>query len=95
LVCDRNAAWLTDDAVLQKANQENAILLTANKDFGELVFRLNRLTHGIILIRFAGISPPEKAKYVSSAIEKHSSEFQYAFAVITSKTVRIRQIIQH
>ena len=86
---------LTDDAVLQKANQETAILLTADRDFGELVFRLNRLTHGVILIRLAGISPPKKAEFVSSAIEKHSSEFQNAFSVITPNAVRIRQINQH
>ena len=86
---------LTDDAVLQKANQETAILLTADKDFGELVFRLNRLTHGVILIRLAGISPPKKAEFVSSAIKKHSSEFQYAFSVTTPNAVRIRQIIPH
>jgi predicted nuclease of predicted toxin-antitoxin system len=34
---------ISDDLVLKKANQEMAILLTANKDFGELVFRLNRI----------------------------------------------------
>jgi len=86
---------LPDGAVLHKANQETALLLTADKDFGELVFRLNRLTHGVILIRLAGISPPEKAKFVSSAIKKHSSEFHNSFSVITPNAVRIRQIIQH
>ena len=32
---------ISDDEVLTIANQENAILLTADKDFGELIFRLN------------------------------------------------------
>lgn len=30
---------LPDEAVLTRANQQEAILLTADKDFGEIVFR--------------------------------------------------------
>ena len=38
-----------DDVVLDLANQEADILLTADKDFGELVFRQGRLMSGILL----------------------------------------------
>jgi predicted nuclease of predicted toxin-antitoxin system len=31
---------ISDDEVLDLANQEGALLLTSDKDFGELVFRL-------------------------------------------------------
>ena len=34
---------ISDDAVLDLANQEGALLLTADKDFGELVFRQRRI----------------------------------------------------
>ena len=34
---------ITDDAVLELANAEERILMTADKDFGELVFRLRQL----------------------------------------------------
>jgi predicted nuclease of predicted toxin-antitoxin system len=37
---------ISDDAVLTLANQEAGVLLTADKDFGELVFRQGRLTAG-------------------------------------------------
>jgi predicted nuclease of predicted toxin-antitoxin system len=37
------APSISDDEVLQKANDWHAPLLTADKDFGELVFRLNRI----------------------------------------------------
>jgi predicted nuclease of predicted toxin-antitoxin system len=86
---------LTDDEVLQKANQETAILLTADRDFGELIFRLNRFTLGVILIRLAGVSPLKKVAFVSSAIKKRSTEFQSAFSVITPNAVRIRHIKQN
>ncbi len=33
------APSIPDEKVLENANQNNALLLTADKDFGELVFR--------------------------------------------------------
>ena len=40
-----------DEAVLERANQEQALLLTEDKDFGELVFRDHRAHHGVVLAR--------------------------------------------
>ena len=34
---------ISDDEVLRLANQQEAVLLTADKDFGELVFRQGRM----------------------------------------------------
>ena len=42
-------AGIADDLVLDHANRQNAVLLTADKDFGELVFRLKRLNLGVVL----------------------------------------------
>jgi len=41
----------TDDEVLALAFDQRRILLTEDKDFGELVYRLKKPAHGIILIR--------------------------------------------
>jgi predicted nuclease of predicted toxin-antitoxin system len=38
---------ISDDVVLDLANQEGSLLLTADKDFGELVFRQHRLMTGV------------------------------------------------
>ena len=46
---------ISDDRVLTIANQENAPLLTTDKDFGELIYRQKRITSGVILIRLAGL----------------------------------------
>lgn len=45
---------ISDEQVLERANQMSALLLTSDKDFGELVFRLRRLAAGVILLRLAG-----------------------------------------
>lgn len=73
---------ISDDTVLDLANQENALLLTAHKDFGEVVFRQRRLLSGIVLVRLAGLSPTHKARIVASAMDQHVAELPHAFAVI-------------
>ena len=82
---------ISDEAVLDLANREGSLLLTADKDFGELVFRQHRLMPGVILIRLAGLAPVNKAEVVTSVIQQHSQELMHAFTVITPKSVRIRQ----
>jgi predicted nuclease of predicted toxin-antitoxin system len=83
---------IADDIVLNLANQEADVLLTADKDFGELVFRQGRLMSGILLVRLAGLSPARKAEVVASAVNQHSSELPGAFAVLTPGTFRIRRL---
>lgn len=83
---------ISDDMVLDLANREKALLLTGDKDFGELVFRQGRTMSGVALIRLAGLSPTRKAAIVSSAINKHINELPGAFTVITSKNIRIRRL---
>lgn len=81
---------VSDDVVLDLANREGAILLTADKDFGELVCRQGRMMKGVILIRLAGISPARKAEIVASALVVHGGEMERAFTVITPGAIRIR-----
>jgi predicted nuclease of predicted toxin-antitoxin system len=82
---------MSDDAVLELANRHGSLLLTADKDFGELVFRQHRLMPGIVLIRLAGLSPTEKARIVASVIALRSTELPQAFTVITPRMVRVRR----
>lgn len=82
---------IPDNDVLDMANREECLLLTADKDFGELVFRQRRVALGVVLVRLAGLSPIRKAGIVASAVSKHSTELPGAFAVITPGAVRIRR----
>ena len=38
---------VSDEKVLAAANDKGALLLTADKDFGELVYRLRRISWGL------------------------------------------------
>ena len=75
---------------MAQANQRGDLLLTADKDFGELVFRQHRVTAGVVLIRLAGLSAGAKAEIVSAVIRDYGAELLHAFTVISPGMVRIR-----
>jgi predicted nuclease of predicted toxin-antitoxin system len=81
---------IDDDIVLDRANQHQAVLVTADKDFGELVYRLGRIHRGVILIRLEGLQPSTKASVVAMALREHGDKVLDAFSVITPGLVRIR-----
>lgn len=84
---------ISDDEVLALANREDAILITADKDFGELVFRLRYLSTGIILIRLTGLSIAAKSDIIAVTIQEHGSELSAAFTVLAPTSVRIRKLL--
>jgi predicted nuclease of predicted toxin-antitoxin system len=81
---------ISDDLVLERAREESAVLVTSDKDFGELVFRQLRAASGVILIRLAGLSAATKSALVSEAVSKYSSEIGGSFTVVSPGAVRIR-----
>lgn len=80
-----------DPDVLALASASEALLVTADKDFGELVFRQNQVHAGVVLIRLAGLSAERKKSIVVGAIQQHAPELTGAFAVISALAVRIRR----
>lgn len=85
-----HVAGLSDEEVLTLANTERSILLTADKDFGELVFRQKRIATGVILLRFAGEIPQRKADLVSKTLRDRSQELLGTFTVISARSIRVR-----
>jgi predicted nuclease of predicted toxin-antitoxin system len=81
---------IDDEAVLAVANERNAVLLTADKDFGELIFRWRKISAGALLLRLAGLSPTKKAHLMSSVLREHASDISAAFTVVSPGMVRIR-----
>jgi predicted nuclease of predicted toxin-antitoxin system len=80
-----------DENVLLLANDEDRILLTQDKDFGELVYRMKRVHQGIILIRLGTTPAPEKAHLVNYVLQEYGEKLHNAFTVIQANAVRIRK----
>jgi predicted nuclease of predicted toxin-antitoxin system len=82
---------IDDETVLGHSRRSNAVLLTADKDFGELVFRQHLAHSGVLLIRLAGLKPDLKAELVSSTFKQHSDELSIGFAVLSRRALRLRK----
>lgn len=80
-----------DDFLSDLTNKEGAVLVTADKDFGEIVFRQGRVLHGVVLLRLYGIGSLEKASIVAAAVDEHALELPRSFTVISPATIRIRR----
>ena len=79
----------SDETLLALAREEERVLITEDKDFGELVF-LRGLPHPSI-VRLCGMTPMERADAIRTLIERHSAEMrQGAIIVVTGNRVRIR-----
>lgn len=82
---------IEDEEVLMLATQDDVLLLTADKDFGELAFRQGMIRRGILLYRLPELSNLEKASLISEVIAEHGDELLKFFSVLTEKSLRIRR----
>ena len=54
------APGIVDEVVLTQSRSSASVLITADKDFGELVFRRRQATTGVLLVRLSGLAPATK-----------------------------------
>jgi predicted nuclease of predicted toxin-antitoxin system len=80
----------TDKEVLAAANDAQSLLLTCDKDFGELVFRQRQVHAGVVLIRLTGVPASSRANLVLEAIKLHGLDMGGAFTVISPGLLRVR-----
>ncbi len=81
-----------DEFVLNSANLDNRILITSDKDFGELVYRLRKVNRGVILLRIEELYSIEKAELLLKVLLERKDELLGAFTVVKKEMIRIRRI---
>jgi len=86
-----NAPGAADDDVLTRAVNAGQILLTADKDFGELVYRLRRVHAGVVLLRLSGMVAADRAELVSEVFRNRAADLPGSFTVIEPNSVRVRR----
>jgi len=74
------------------ANELTAIILTEDKDFGELTYRLHKNSCGVILLRLDGIPVSEKIEVFKEVVKNNLEELRNSFTVINKTKVRINKI---
>lgn len=81
---------IEDTEVLEIARRERALLLTADKDFGALVYR-NREPHcGVLLIRSPEDDSDENAANILAAVHQHGPAMLDRFSVLVGRALRVR-----
>ena len=67
------------------------MLVTEDKDFGELVYRRGLSHAGVVLVRLEGLDNAAKAEVVSQVVRDNAAELPGAFAVVSHDSVRLRR----
>ena len=87
------AAGAKDIAVLDRAARENRILLTFDRDYGELIYRRNLpAPAGVIYLRFAPETPEEAAIVVSALEQVVGLQFEGRYTVVDRQKIRQRPL---
>lgn len=82
---------ITDKDVLRIAVDKNCLLITEDKDFGELTYRLKLKHYGILLIRLNDLGRKERIEMVSRFIEQYFNNLIDNFTVLTKRGLRIKK----
>ena len=81
-----------DSDILDMAVRDKRIVVTNDKDFGELVFRSGRHHVGILLLRLADESSENRVRLAALTVERYGAQLVGAFTVVTETAIRIRRI---
>ncbi len=81
---------LDDSEILMIARTEHRIVVTMDKDFGELVYRLGEGHVGVLLLRMDDADGETKSRAMKSIVLNHADELSNAFSVYHNGVLRIR-----
>ena len=83
---------MEDEEIIRTAVSENRMVVTMDKDFGELVYHSSMAHCGVLLLRLENANGLEKLKIVKHIIENYSSQIKNCFCVFQNDKFRIRRI---
>mgnify|MGYP001397596935 CR=1 FL=1 len=82
-----------DEVLLEIARREERILVTDDKDFGELVFHRRFVSQGILLIRLSSPRIDERLRRLAEVWNVIEPHLVGRFVVLGDKKMRIRPIL--
>ena len=83
---------MSDQAIIRLAASEDRIVVTMDKDFGELVYHSALKHSGVLLLRLEDATGSEKLKVVSNILKNYSHQIKNHFCVYQNNKFRIRRI---
>ncbi len=83
--------WMSDKEILKIAVSEKRLVITMDKDFGELIYNSGLPHRGVLLLRLEDAASDKKVEIVSKIMEKYSDRLMDVFAVFKNGKLRIRR----
>jgi len=80
----------SDVDIIKTAAEEKRIVITFDRDFGELIFKAGHKSSGVIYLRFEPFNAKIISRHVSELLEEESIKFHKSFVVLEKDKVRIR-----
>jgi len=86
-------AGADDEAVIDFARSERRLLVTEDKDFGQLVFAAAKQNSGVILIRYPALARSALTAALLKLLSDNGESLYSRFAVLEPGRVRITQLV--
>ena len=81
---------MPDTDILFIAERDQRMVVTMDKDFGELVYHSQQRHHGILLLRLEDATGDEKVLVMQEILEKYTDAISGKFCVFQNGRLRIR-----
>lgn len=82
---------MEDDKILNIAISEKRMLITMDKDFGELVYNSGMSHSGVLLLRLEDANANEKVEIVERILTQYSDKLLNNFCVFQDGRIRIKK----
>jgi len=82
----------TDEEVLARARLENRVLVTADKDFGDLIFARRDSAPGVLLVRSRSAQPARKVDLAMRVVDGLGETLVGSFVVAGEAGSRVRRM---
>ena len=86
------AKRMQDADVIDLSTRENRVLITEDKDFGQLVYAHGRTSRGVILIRYPALARRRLSTDIVKLTEQKKEALPGSFVVLEPGRVRITRL---
>lgn len=81
---------MSDDDILRWAVREQRLVVTMDKDFGEMVYRSGQVHAGVLLLRLDDATGDEKVRVIRAIFTRQGHQLTSHFSVYQNGRLRIR-----
>ncbi len=82
------ARGASDEMLLQRAVAEERILITNDRDFGELIYRAGREHRGVVFLRLNDERTPNKIQVLADLLAQYADQLAGSYVVATETQIR-------